>query len=65
MALTEFEAKYFGACSECEEFIKPGQLIHYGENGAAHVDCDEAAPPERPTVTCTECWLIKPCGCDE
>jgi hypothetical protein len=65
MALSEFEAKYPGPCADCDERIKPGQLVYFAEDGVAHVDCEEIIPPERPTVTCTECWLIKPCRCDE
>ena len=59
-----FEAKYTGHCSSCECRIEPGETIRYVDDWVEHVDCMEGLVPERPTVTCTECWIIKPCGCD-
>lgn len=62
-----FEAKYPGRCADCGEDIERGDLIQYDEDSRiVHADCDpEPTAAERPTETCTECWLIKPCGCEE
>jgi hypothetical protein len=60
-----FEAKYDGACGECEERILVGDLVTYAEDVLVHGDCEEFVRPERPTETCTKCWLVKPCDCED
>ena len=64
-----FEAKYHGTCEDCGEHITPGDLINFADmnlRSVAHADCTEdSLLPERVEVTCTECWLIKPCECDD
>lgn len=61
-----FVARYLGQCGSCEEEIKPGQEITYDEGDqTVHVDCDAAAPVERPVTLCPTCHLTKPCDCEE
>lgn len=66
------EAKYEGRCGGCLERIHVGDTVEFGEKDSftghrrvVHVDCDAAAPVERAEVVCPECWLIKPCGCED
>jgi hypothetical protein len=62
----EFTARYNGVCTACPERIHEGDLVTYTvDRELVHVDCAAAIPVERPTVTCPDCWTIKPCGCDD
>lgn len=58
-----FEAKYRGTCPRCGGPIDPGQLVHYVDDELVHHA--HASAPERPVVICQECWLARPCGCDD
>lgn len=60
-----FEAKYRGKCVACGETIHEGDVIRYNDAGSTHADCDEIEPQERPAVICHQCWLTKPCGCED
>ena len=60
-----FPAQYHGTCGECHEHIAPGQEIQPTLTGDyIHADCDAVTVREQKEEVCTECWLIKPCGCD-
>lgn len=60
-----FEAKYRGHCDECDEPIEVGDTLTYLDDVAVHLHCKEVPlRHRRPEEVCTECWLIKPCGCD-
>ena len=60
-----FEAKYPGYCPSCSDRIEVGDDVqHDADAGYVHTECDDQSPPERATVTCSECWLIQPCECD-
>lgn len=56
-------AKFPGWCWVCELAINIGDQIELDDDGYKHTDCTPKR--ERPTVTCTECWLIKPCECED
>lgn len=67
-----FRAKYRGRCAACRESIEPGELVEYDQDDRlVHDDCDgdyaEAAQADRDAEreVCGECWLLKPCGCEE
>lgn len=70
MSTEGFTAQYDGVCSaSCGQRIHPGDLISRdGDSAFRHVDCVEKVskydigPRE---VVCPDCWLIKPCRCDE
>ena len=62
-----FTAKYTGACADCEEGVKPGDVVQYRGEGddreLAHVACPRPKPPLG--VLCPACFLIHPEGvCD-
>mgnify|MGYP002787308297 CR=1 FL=1 len=63
-----FRAMYRGVCGSCGEAIAPGDECAYDEGSVVHEDC-VGAPRVRVTVkqaeTCTDCWLEKPCPCDD
>ena len=65
-----FTAQYAGTCDSCEEPIRPGQSVRYTAAGdVVHAGCADGDPrlvtAERVEETCTDCWLIKPCPCDD
>jgi hypothetical protein len=62
-----FEAAYAGTCSACEEPIRPGDRVLYVRDELVHAGCADGAPVARvkKEEVCTECWLIKPCDCEE
>lgn len=61
-----FEAQYPGRCYECDSPIIAGDQVEYVDGSVQHSDHGEAELRERPdNQTCTECWLIKPCECDD
>lgn len=66
MSLT---AQYGGRCDACQERIVPGQPVRYdADDELVHAGCADVAegrPVKRPVVVCTECWLQKPCPCDD
>lgn len=61
-----FEAKYRGECAGCGHPIEVGQMIFEYRGEYAHVECDVAAAyRRRPADVCQECFLEKPCGCED
>lgn len=60
-----FEARYSDICDSCGERINPGDVIEYVVDEVAHVFCNEDASAERPRETCTECFIQKPCPCED
>ena len=60
-----FMALYGGVCDSCTEQIRPGDQCTDTEDVIVHADCEEAIDRERATVTCTSCWLQKPCPCED
>lgn len=60
-----FEARYHGTCGSCDGPIKPGQQVRYDDNVLVHDNCTDAESNERPVVVCGQCWLTKPCGCED
>jgi hypothetical protein len=65
--VSAFEAKFGGPCAAGCDGIEEGDTIRYVNDRPAHVHCepDDEPAPERELEVCQECWLIKPCGCEE
>lgn len=68
--MASFTAKYAGVCDSCEEGFDAGERVMFvGDGVLIHVGCVDSAlrVRRRPPVeeTCSVCWLIKPCGCDD
>lgn len=70
MSSEAFVAQYDGTCSaSCGSRIHPGDMIR--RDGDSTFQHDECAP--KPSkfdigvheVVCPDCWLLKPCRCDE
>jgi len=60
-----FEANFTGHCPACSDRIDVGDEVYRDEFfGYVHTACFEDRNSERPTVTCSECWLIQPCECE-
>lgn len=60
-----FEAKFGGTCAACGERIHVGDIATYVDDALVHVDCGDSARPIREADICTQCWLTKPCDCEE
>lgn len=61
-----FEAKYGDVCDRCEEGIRVGQRVTYVGDDLVHGSCvDVPGRVVKKAETCTECWLEKPCPCDD
>lgn len=60
-----FEAKYEGWCGGCDGRIHPGDIATYVDDEIAHLDCETGTAPLRPAEVCNQCWLTKPCDCEE
>lgn len=67
-----FTARYHGKCVTCGDPIRPGDRVHFPEDGTSleHVECDAATAPETLTGdVCPKCWLTRSlsgeCGCDQ
>ncbi len=64
-----FEAAYHGVCEECGGDIEPGDRIRRVQDGYVHAGCQDPAlrvrPKERKEETCTTCFIIRPCRCDD
>lgn len=60
-----FEAKYAGWCTACDDRIHVGDIATYEDDTIVHADCEGSAQPERKPEVCTQCWLTKPCGCED
>lgn len=61
-----FEAQYAGTCGACDERIHVGDMVTYTlDDVIAHDDCLVCPRPERKAEVCTQCWLTKPCDCED
>ncbi|MCI2958217.1 hypothetical protein MN032_10960 [Agromyces atrinae] len=65
-----FPAQYAGRCRKCREEIAEGDLIQSSDEhgGYIHEACEGATHPTRADEArevCTDCFVLKPCGCDE
>jgi hypothetical protein len=62
-----FEAKYNGVCATCGHTIYAGQMIRHTDDGYEHVICKTTSSVDlQPNeVVCTECFMVKPCECDD
>jgi len=63
-----FEARFRGACADCDDGVTPGEEIQFrgeGENRViVHVACPETVTV-RSRPVCGDCWLEHPEGaCD-
>jgi hypothetical protein len=58
-----FTARYRGRCDNCGEPIEVGDQLRYEGDEVVHVACVEIPLAKR--EVCTECWLEKPCPCDD
>lgn len=59
-------AAYESCCNECAMEIEPGDLITGVLDGYVHLDCaDEDDFDTGPTVLCSDCFLTKPCFCEQ
>jgi len=64
--MSTFEAKYGGYCCLCDERVHVGDIATYAlDDVVVHADCEGSARPERKAEVCTQCWLTKPCGCED
>ena len=59
-----FTARYPGTCSGCGSRINPGDQCTWLEDEIVHRDCEAVAEVEAAEV-CGECWMTKPCYCEE
>jgi len=60
VAVKPIEAQFETDCAECGYVIRRGQLIEMTPDGFwQHSRCPAPAP------ICTQCWLEKPCGCED
>ena len=65
-----FVAKFAGTCAGGCDGIEPGDVVEYDNDALIHTDCENSEDlradyADHLAVTCTECWLIQPCGCGE
>lgn len=61
-----FEAKYAGRCDACSNKIHVGDDVVYVDDELVHADCEgRALRGEKKVEVCTECFLEKPCGCED
>lgn len=62
-----FVAKYSGTCGrDCGDPIVPGDEVEYvPEYELVHADCEAEASLTRVTETCTDCFIQKPCPCED
>lgn len=65
--MTTSHAKYEGGfCpNDCGERIHTGDLVTWDGDELVHATCAprlELTPTE---IVCPDCWLTKPCKCDE
>ncbi|MEX1078905.1 MAG: hypothetical protein WED09_07340 [Homoserinimonas sp.] len=62
-----FLAQYDGTCGRCEESVK-GQRVKYVDGELVHTGCADGEgvlTVTRKEVVCEECFIVKPCGCEE
>lgn len=62
-----FEARFIGNCGSCEGGIYPGDPLRFSEGKYIHADCLDIIPetPRRPGPVCSNCFIEKPCECDD
>jgi len=61
-----FHARFRGTCVDCREEIEVGDEVQFNLlDELIHVDCIDLGVADRKTETCSVCFLIKPCGCDD
>lgn len=62
-----FTARYHGTCAACSEHINPGDQVAWVADDVVHTDCENPNRPQPPpaAVVCEECWMTKPCWCDD
>lgn len=58
-------AQFSGRCVACDERIHEGDEITRSPDGMwVHAACPEVVE-EKPRPVCDQCWLTKPCGCED
>ena len=61
--MTIFTARYPGTCQSCGDQFEAGEQLRYDEDDqVVHRACSR---PHRPAETCTNCFLEKPCPCED
>ncbi|MFF7293174.1 hypothetical protein ACFY9N_11650 [Microbacterium sp. NPDC008134] len=65
-----FKAQYNGTCAAaCGHRIHEGDEIEKDDDGQyRHVDCVSEPDPTTlapKEIVCPDCWLVKPCRCDD
>lgn len=61
-----FAARYAGRCGGCDERILPGEQIVMVDDEPVHEECEAwALGPPRPVDVCPECWMVRPCPCQD
>lgn len=67
--MSAFVARFPGRCAaECGEQIRQGDEVVYVDDRLVHLACEGlaiAGAVSRPREVCPECWLEKPCPCDD
>lgn len=64
--MSAFRAKFGGKCAGCGERIIPGDEVVYVDDELVHLEHEAwALRKSAPVEVCTECWLVKPCACQD
>lgn len=75
--MSAFEAKFPGRCAAvCGNGIHPGDRVVYVDDRLVHEDCEDvmlgniaraarAVSLQPAEVVCPNCFLVKPCPCDD
>jgi hypothetical protein len=62
--MSAFTARYHSTCGHCGEPISPGDSAQWVDDEVIHAICNDDQP-DRPVVVCTDCWMTKPCFCED
>jgi hypothetical protein len=62
-----FKAQYEGHChAKSLDPIQPGESVTYVDDRLVHAKCaNDSTVKPRPVTVCQECWVAKPCSCDD
>jgi hypothetical protein len=63
-----FLARFSAVCGNCEGRFNPGERAKYEDDDLIHAGCagrPASARRQLAVVVCTQCFLEKPCPCDD